>query len=66
METNTKRHDLVTVDGCEWRVVAVGVTSGDAVYVHLAALTRGTHQKNGFRPAQACGWLRGTTLSNRP
>lgn len=58
--------DVVDVDGIEWRVVAVGVTIGDATYVHLVALAGGTQQKNGLRPKQMCGWLRGTKLSPQP
>ena len=50
-------------DGRDWRVLAIGVTNGDATYVHLASVALGVSQKNGHRPLQVCGWLRGSTLT---
>ncbi len=57
--------DEVSANG-DRRVLAAGTTSDGATYVHLASLTRSVRQKNGARPVQACGWLRGHTLSNEP
>lgn len=53
-------------DGREWRVLAVGATEYGATYVHLASVARGVSQKNGHRPLQICGWLRGSTLASAP
>jgi hypothetical protein len=50
-------------DGRDWRVLATGATDGDAIYVHLASVAMGVLQKNGHRPLQVCGWLRGSTLT---
>ena len=59
-----KAGDTITIDGAgECRVISVGVTAEGATYVHVASTTRGTRQKNGYRPVQMCGWLRGQVLS---
>jgi hypothetical protein len=53
-------------DGREWRVLTVGATEDGATYVHLASVALGVSQKNGHRPLQICGWLRGSTLAGAP
>jgi hypothetical protein len=67
METNnTKRGDMVTINGEDWRVENTGTTVGESTYVHLISLSRTVKQRNGIRPISACGWLRGSTLSVNP
>ena len=59
-----KHGDTIKLDdGRDYRVLAVGATEGDATYVPLASIAMGVSQKNGHRPLQVCGWLRGTTLT---
>jgi hypothetical protein len=53
-----KMDQVIEVDGEQWRILGIGVTREDgATYLHLASLTRGTKQRNGFCPAQICVWL---------
>lgn len=62
-----KAGDIVTIDGRgEFRVISAGVTVAGATYVHVASISQGAHQKNGFRPIQLCGWLRDHALTERP
>ena len=53
-------------DGREWRVLAIGARENGATDVHLASVALGQSQKNGHRPLQICGWLRGSTLAGAP
>ena len=43
---------VIRHDGDTWRVLALGVERDGKTYAHLASLTRGRTQRNGFVPAQ--------------
>jgi hypothetical protein len=67
--TNTRElkfGDVLTLDGSNWKVVAVGAVEGRSTYVHMVSESKGTTQRNGFRPSQVCGWFRDGELFDRP
>lgn len=43
--------------GDVWRVVSTGAQTEGNTFCHLASLTRGKHQKNGFNPVQINDWV---------
>ena len=45
-------------NGEEWRVLSVGRQREDGkVYAHLASVTRGRQQRNGWYPVQIGDWI---------
>lgn len=58
MTPREKYTDLTIVYmGEVWRVIGVGAQRDGNTYCHLANTTRGTHQKNGWMPAQIADWV---------
>jgi hypothetical protein len=47
----------INTHGDSWKVLSLGVRDGGKVYAHLASLTRGRQQKNGWIPVQMCDWI---------
>ncbi len=43
---------VIQHDGETWRILALGIERDGKTYAHLASLTRGRMQRNGFVPAQ--------------
>lgn len=42
----------ISIDGKKWEVIATGAEIDGETVVHLASVTEGTQQKNGFVPKQ--------------
>lgn len=47
----------ITHNGDTWRVLSVGAFLNDKVLCHLASVTKGTQQRNGFMPFQMTEWI---------
>jgi hypothetical protein len=47
----------ITLDGDTWRVLSVGAFLSGKVLCHLASVTKGTQQRNGFMPFQMTDWI---------
>jgi len=43
--------------GETWRIVGIGAERNGSTYCHLANLTRGRQQKNGWMPIQVGDWI---------
>jgi hypothetical protein len=55
---NVKPDDIINHDGDTWRVVSLGRVREDGkVMAHLASMTRGVSQRNGFYPIQINDWI---------
>lgn len=44
-------------DGDTWRILGQGAARGGKIYCHLASLTRGKMQRNGWYPRQMEDWI---------
>ena len=64
--TSTNKDTMIEADGELWVVLGYGAKCNGAVFVHLAHPTRGARQRNGWRAAQVCGWLRDGVLHEAP
>lgn len=54
----SKNHGLIiNFKNEDWKILGQGTIRDGKVYCHLASLTRGTWQKNGFRPIQMADWV---------
>lgn len=51
-------------DGDTWRVIGAGATRDGKTMLHLASLTRGQNQKNGFCPLQICDWVEADVIQS--
>lgn len=56
---------IIEADGDSWKIVGVGVTEGEETVLHLSSQTRGTQQKNGFRPGGMVCWVHHKTHETR-
>jgi len=48
---------IVVYAGELWRIVGIGAERNGSTYCHLANLTRGRQQKNGWMPIQMGDWI---------
>jgi len=48
---------VVSIDGDTWKILGVGVRKDDKVFCHLASMTRGRQQRNGWYPLQQCDFV---------
>lgn len=48
---------VINHDGDAWRILSQGATRDEKTLCHLASMTRGSHQKNGWNPVQITDWL---------
>ena len=48
---------MIQHDDETWRVLSIGVERDSRTFAHLASLTRGRHQRNGFVPAQIADYI---------
>lgn len=57
--TSTPRVGMVVrFDSDRWTISGIGHTREDGrTYLHLASVTRGVTQRNGFRPVQIADWF---------
>ena len=47
----------LSYEGDTWRILGIGVTREESVYVHLASTTRFRQQRNGKYPRQIATWI---------
>lgn len=48
---------IITYEGKEWRVLSTGNSRDGTTFCHLASVTEGRQQRNGWNPVQICDWV---------
>lgn len=56
----------ITHDGALWKVQATGARRDGKVFCHLAHMSEGRMQRNGWVPMQICDWVDESVIEAAP